>query len=562
LNIQLVAGGTITLQLAAGQSYAGDAFNVVSDGSGGTDISVTVLDPGPTAANGATTLGHDATINLTGLINGLVTPGIADDTETITKVTAISGSASLFGGVVSYTAPSSGPATIGYTVQDQYGNTASGSIAVTIDTGPTTTAGITAVGRNETVDLTATIAALVHPGITGDSEKVTTITASHGSVGVSAARVVSYTAPASGTDTLGYMVADQYGDTAAGTLNITIDPGPTARAASVTLVVGQSTDLTAYLLGLDAPGIAGDTLSLTGDNTAGTHGTVTLSSGHLSYLAPTTSGTDSFGYTVSDQYGDTASATVSVTIAAAGNIGNGSGTVVIGDTSGPVSFGNGTVAIIAGNGNDVVSGGNGSNTIIAGNGNDNVVLGNGNNTITLGTGSSSVTVGNHSNSITIAGSATSTNTIVVGNGDNTLNLGSGTFNVTEGNGADTIILGNGKYNVTAGHGTPDLFIYTTAAAVLTMSFSGNDGLVFRNAGFDLGVNNGHGTASLQPIAASLFSSSASGTFATAGNRFAYDQSTGHLYYDADGSAAGSGRTQIADLTNKPHLTAASLFFTS
>ena len=53
-----------------------------------------------------------------------------------------------------------------------------------------------------------------------------------------------------------------------------------------------------------------------------------------------------------------------------------------------------------------------------------------------------------------------------------------------------------------------------------------------------------------------------GTFAATTNRFAYDTSTGKLYYDAQGSASGSTSSLIAELTNKPHLTAANLFFTS
>jgi hypothetical protein len=562
LSVQASGGGTVTLDLATNQNYAGYGFTVGSDGHGGSDISVVLRDPGPTALNGATALGHGQTADLTGLIAGLVSPGVPGDTETIIAATATTGTANVTGGVVTYTAPASGPATINYTVQDQFGDTATGSVTITVDTGPVAATGATTLGHGKTVDLTAAIAAFVQPGLAGDSETVKTISAAHGVASVTLAGVVTYTAPSSGTDTLGYTVADQYGDTASGTLNVTVDRGPTAGAAAITLLAGQSTDLTAYLLSLVTPGIAGDVLILSGDNTVGTHGMVTLTSGDLSYLAPSATGTDSFGYTVSDQYGDIASATVTVTIASSSNIGNSSGTVVLGDTSGPATFGNGSVTVIGGNGSDQVSGGNGTNSVTLGNGNDTVVLGNGSNNITLGTGNDSVTVGNNSNTITVIGSATSVDTIVVGNGSNTLNLGAGTYNVTEGNGADTIILGNGKYNVTAGNGSPDLFIYTTPSALLTMSYAGNDALVFRNSGFDLGVDNGLGTLSLQTIAAALFSPNTDGTFATAANRFAYNAANGDLYYDASGSAAGSSRVLIADLTNHPHLTAASLFFTS
>ena len=51
-------------------------------------------------------------------------------------------------------------------------------------------------------------------------------------------------------------------------------------------------------------GACGDTLALSGHNTAGTLGTVALTGGDLRYLAPSATGTGRFDYTVSDQYGD------------------------------------------------------------------------------------------------------------------------------------------------------------------------------------------------------------------------------------------------------------------
>src|SRR5947208_16286192 len=81
-------------------------------------------------------------------------------------------------------------------------------------------------------------------------------------------------------------------------------------------------------------------------------------------------------------------------------------------------------------------------------------------------------------------------------------------------------------------------------------------------GYDRGDDNVLVTATLQPIAASLFSPHTDGTFATPDNRFAYDSASGRLYYDARGSAPGSSSALIANLTNHPHLGAANLFFTS
>jgi Ca2+-binding RTX toxin-like protein len=401
---------------------------------------------------------------------------------------------------------------------------------------------------------------LIAPGIAGDTETVTAVSTAHGTASVSNG-AITYSAPSTGPDALNYTVTDQYGDSAGGTINVTVDPGPTARAASIMVAAGATTDLTAYLLGLDKPGIAGDTLTLSGAGTASTKGTVTLANGLLTYAAPASAGSDGFGYTVADQYGDTASALVTISAVAIGNIGNSSGTVVLGDNSTSVGFGRGTITVVAGNGSDTIAGGTANNTVIAGNGNDTVTLGQGNNTVILGGGNDSVTVGDGNNTITIAGSPTSTDTIKAGGGNNTLYLGAGHETVSLGGGNNTLILTTGTYDVSAGHGT-DLFEFTGSQALLNLSFASNDELVFRATGFDLGVDNGLGTGTPQPIAASLFSSRADGTFATPDNRFAYDSVTGTLYYDAQGSTPGSTSFAVADLTNHPHLGVSSLFFTN
>ena len=361
------------------------------------------------------------------------------------------------------------------------------------------------------------------------------------------------------------MVADQYSDSASGALNVTVDPGPIAVAGWVNVAVGASTDLTSYLLGLSTPGVSGDMLTLTGDNPTGTKGALSLVNGDLIYTAPATASSDSFGYTVSDQYGDSASATLTVSAVSLSHIGNGSGTIVLGDNSGTTSFGQGSVTVIAGDGNNSISGGNADDTIAAGKGDDTISLGNGANTVSLGSGNDSVTVGNANNAITIAGAPSSVDTIKAGNGNNTMTLGAGTYNVTVGNGQNTFIFENGAtYNVAAGSGVPDLFVFTMPQALLNLSFASNDELVFRNSGFDFGSLNGTGSAILQQIGASspLFSSHTDGTFASTTNRFAYDANTGKLYYDAQGDTPGSTSSLVADLSNKPHLTGANLFFTS
>ncbi|HEX2398795.1 MAG TPA: Ig-like domain-containing protein, partial [Mycobacterium sp.] len=223
---------------------------------------------------------------------------------------------------------------------------------------------------------------------------------------------------------------------------IAIDPGPTAGAASIMVAAGATTDLTAYLLDLDRPGMPGDTLALVGAGTTGTRGTVMLANGLLAYASPA-SGSDSFSYTVADQYGDTASAPVTISAVAIGNMGNVSGTLVLGNNSTNVGFGGGAVTVLAGNGNVTINGGTANDTVVVGNGNDTVTLGGGNNTVMLGSGTDSVTLGG---------------------GNNTLYLGAGHDTVSFGNGNNTMILTNGTYDVSAGHGT-NLFEFTGSQAL-------------------------------------------------------------------------------------------------
>ena len=469
--------------------------------------------------------------------------GLDDETGTATfsdglhSVTvAVSGNGTFTANLSTLNAPT---ITSTLTVGDVAGNTfvAAGNL-LAIDSGPTVGTGAATVGHNQTVDLTRLVNGLIIPGMAGDSETLLSVGAANGAASLSNG-TIAYTAAANGSDTLSFTVADQYGDTATGTVNVTIDPGPTAGAASIMVAAGVSIDLTAYLLGLDRPGMPGDTLSLVGAGTAGTRGTVTLANGLLVYAAPAP-GSDSFSYTVTDQYGDTASVPVTISAVTTGNMGNVNGTLVLGNNSANVGFGRGTVTVIAGNGNITINGGTADDTVIVGNGNDTVTLGGGNNTVTLGSGTDSVTLGG---------------------GNNTLYLGAGHDTVGLGNGNNTLILTNGTYDVSAGHGT-DLFEFTGSQALLNLSFASNDELVFRASGFDLGVDNELGTATPQPIAASLFSPHTDGTFATPDNRFAYDAASGRLYYDAKGSAPGSSSALIANLTNHPHLGAANLFFTS
>ena len=146
------------------------------------------------------------------------------------------------------------------------------------------------------------------PGLPGDTLSLTEVTGPAGAVTLSGG-IVSFAAPAnaSGNVAFSYQISDQLGNvTAVVSDTIAVDPGPSAGNAHLYLSPGQSVYLTGLLLGLDLPGLPGDTLTLSAASTAGTKGAVSLSNGNLSYTAPASGSSDSFTYTVSDQLNETA----------------------------------------------------------------------------------------------------------------------------------------------------------------------------------------------------------------------------------------------------------------
>jgi Ca2+-binding RTX toxin-like protein len=240
-----------------------------------------------------------------------------------------------------------------------------------------------------------------------------------------------------------------------------------------------------------------------------------------------------------------------------------------GDGNNTMQWADGVGVVIAGNGNNKVTAGNGADTLQLGNGNNTVTLGNGNDSVTTGSGSDTVTVGNGNDMINVGGGSNKvtvgngTDTITLGNGASTLALGNGTDTINLGSAANTLTLGAGSYTLTApSNGGGNELVLTVLPAQLTMVFQSKDKLVFANTGFDLGVDNSKGTLNPQAIASSLFSTSTNGTFTSTSQRFAYNQITGNLYYDAQGNKAGSTSLVVDHLTNDPHLTAANLFFIS
>ena len=486
----LTAGVVTYVAPATGpDSFTYTVTDQLGDTATGT-VNVTV-DPGPAAATGALTIGHGQSTNVTSLVNALVTPGLTGDTDTIT---AVSGHATLTAGVVTYVAPATGPDSFTYTVTDQLGDTATGTVNVTVDPGPATATGALTIGHGQSTNVTSLVNALVTPGLTGDTDTITAVSG-HATL---TAGIITYVAPATGPDSFTYTVTDQHGDSAIGTVNVTVDPGPTAGKLATTDKLGATANLTAAILGVDTPGLPDDTLTLTAINTAATAGAVTLVNGQLTYTASGAalqhipangSITDSFGYTVTDQLGESASATVTVTVtnpATPVNGPSGGFGTIEGTPGADVITAAGLFNTIFDNGgNDLVNAGQALATVYVNTGDVVVNLSGLGNTVQGFPGSGAKATAGADGNVTVRGTA-SLNQILLGNGNDTVTL-TGLGNVINlGNGNDTVTLAGGGNTVTLGSGNDTVNASTgdtiqISATHLLLSGGHND-QVFVNAG--------------------------------------------------------------------------------
>ena len=489
-TVSLLSGGTVvgtgsvqtdgTFSIAVTAPASGSKtfsaeFTDTANAVSALSNSITLVDDaGPSVASGSFTIGHNQSRDITALIAGLITNGHAGDIETIASTT---------GNLVKnaqghwiYTAPNGGGVdTIGFTVTNQLGETQSGSIAVNVDLGPVAGTGAYLAGHGKTSDVTALVASLVGKGMPSDTETIVAVT---GNAVLNANNTISYTAPNDGStsDHFSYTVQDQFGDTSTGVVNVTVDQGPHATPGALHLPAGDVLDLTSYLAGLVTPGVAGDVETITSNSAD----LVKNAQGALIYTAPASGASDSISFTVTDQFGQTATDSVAVSLGHTNTVVylQGYGNSVYGPAGVAVSTGvvgpnvYGPAAgwwNFVGSPNDLTITAYGySNTINAGGGNDTIYAGlsgakvsvsdvNGNNTV-LGLaagaeGNSYITLGDGNNDVELAGY---NNRITLGNGDNTVKAGLGGEIVHVGNGnntiqadgtADTIFVGAGSNTV-------------------------------------------------------------------------------------------------------------------
>ncbi len=324
-TLSVSAAGVVTYTPPAG--FAGsDTFTyTVDDGHGGTDSATVTVNVG---LPGAPAAGADAYTTPYGTELTVAAPGVlSNDSGTGIGVTSTGspahGSVTIgSNGALSYT-PNSGWAgddTFSYTVTDAFGRTATAAVTVTTSRPPAPNA----TNDNPSTPY-ATPLVLAGPGVLGnDSGTGITVTGTgtpaHGSVTILADGSLSYT-PAvgwAGDDAFTYTITDAFGRTSTGTITVTTQRPPAPTASDDAYATPYGTDLK-----VAAPGVvandSGTGLTVT-DPGAPAHGSVTIDAdGTLDYSPDTGwAGDDTFTYEVTDAFGRTSTASVTVSTALPG----------------------------------------------------------------------------------------------------------------------------------------------------------------------------------------------------------------------------------------------------
>ena len=236
----------------------------------------------------------------------------------------LNGQATISGGTITYTPGANFNGADGLTYQacdvDNLCTQATLSITVTaVNDAP--------VAVNETINILEDAAATVVPVLANDTDvdddtlQVTSVTqpATGGSVTLTDG-VVRFTSTANynGTTTFTYAISDGTGGTASATVTVNVQAVNDAPVAvNDTLNILEDAAATVVPVLANDTDVDGDTLQVTAVTQPAAGGTVTLTNGVVSFTpAANFNGTTSFTYTVSDGNGGTASATVTVNVAA------------------------------------------------------------------------------------------------------------------------------------------------------------------------------------------------------------------------------------------------------
>lgn len=320
------AGGTVTVNPDGTVTYAPrddvagrDVFTYTIEDPAGNRmtamVQVEVSNTAPDAVDDAVTLPANQASTVDVLTNDTDANGDALAVRSVSAASAQGGTATLVGGVVTYTPPTGfrGTDTFTYVVEDSRGGTDTATVTVTVANNPP-------VATDDPYG--TTVAAPVAVAVLGndsdlDGDTLTAAVASgpsHGTVSLAADGTGTYTPTAgyTGTDSFTYTVSDGHGGTDTATVTITVNGAPVAADDSAGTPGGTAATVTVLTNDSDPND---DTLTVT-SATDPTHGSAVVNAdGSITYTPDAGwAGPDTFDYTLSDG-SLTDSATVTVTVA-------------------------------------------------------------------------------------------------------------------------------------------------------------------------------------------------------------------------------------------------------
>ncbi|WP_170111932.1 Ig-like domain-containing protein [Phyllobacterium myrsinacearum] len=309
LHGTVAVNGLNAVYTPAQNFFGTDTFTYSATGPGGTSAPATVTItvsplavPVAAAHSAATMAGHAITIDTTEGATGGPFTGAAIVTP------PAFGSATVSGTTITYIAPAdaSGAVSIGYTLSNAFGTSPPAMITLTVNPLPVAAAHsvTTRAGTPVTVNLTE--------GATGGPFTGAAIVTppAFGSATVSGT-TITYIAPAgaSGAVSIGYTLSNAFGTSPPATITLTVNPLPVAAAHSVTTRAG--TPVTVNL----TEGATGGPFTGAAIVAPPAFGSATVSGTTITYTPPAdASGAVSIGYTLSNAFGTSPPATITLTV--------------------------------------------------------------------------------------------------------------------------------------------------------------------------------------------------------------------------------------------------------
>ncbi|MGV0644287.1 Ig-like domain-containing protein [Mycolicibacterium sp. XJ2546] len=284
-------------------------------------VTVTPVNDAPVAVDDAVTVDEDSGANVIDVL-GNDTDSDGDQLAVTEVGAAFNGIVTLTDGVITYTPDTdfSGTDLFTYTISDGNGGTATATVAVTVAAVQDAPAPQDdAYTTEEDTPLTIPAPGVLDNDIDVDGDDLSAHlinSPAHGSIELNGDGSFTYTPFENfhGLDSFTYGASDGNGGTATATVYVRVTPVNDAPVAGDDdVVTDEDTPVVIDVLGNDSD-VDGDTLAVTAAGAAG-NGMVTVSSGVVTYTPDADfHGADSFTYTITDGNGETASATVHVTV--------------------------------------------------------------------------------------------------------------------------------------------------------------------------------------------------------------------------------------------------------